>query len=108
MFCSRKRKEIPDNDDLSDCFGKYFLAPTSYLIAMGIENPNEVIGTFKVDSTMAGFINKNISNRKMKYGNKIFDYEKPFAEAQRKGWVVGKVEIWFSDTKSVDDKFNLN
>lgn len=31
-----------------------------------------------------------------------------FAEAQRKGWVVGKVEIWFSDTKSVDDKFNLN
>ena len=31
-----------------------------------------------------------------------------FAEAQQKGWVIGKVEVWFSDTKSVNDKFDLN
>jgi len=31
-----------------------------------------------------------------------------FAEAQRKGWVVGKVEIRFSDTKSVNEKLDLN
>ncbi len=72
--------EIPDNDDLADYFGKYFLAPISYLIAMEIENPNEIIGKFEVDSTMAGFIIKNINNRKKKYGNKIFDYEKPLLQ----------------------------
>ena len=72
--------EIPDNDDLADYFGKYFLAPISYLIAMGIDNPNEIIGKFEVDSSMAGFIAKNINNRKNKYKSKIFDYEKPLLQ----------------------------
>ncbi len=73
-------REDPDNDDLADYFGKYFLAPISYLIAAQIENPNEIIGKFEVDSTMAYYITKNINNRKMKYGNKIFDYEKPLLQ----------------------------
>ena len=31
-----------------------------------------------------------------------------FTEARRKGWVIGKVEVWFFDAKSIIDKFDLN
>ena len=64
-------------DDLADYFGKYFLAPVSYLIAKNIENINAIIALFGVDYTMASFINKNVRNRKRKYGKRIFEYEKP-------------------------------
>ena len=31
-----------------------------------------------------------------------------FAEAQRKGWIKGKVEVWLSDSKTMNDKIDLN
>ena len=70
-------EEIPEDDDLADYFGKYFLAPIPYLIVKKITNENQIMSEFGVDSTMASFIRKNIRNRIVKYGNKIFDYEKP-------------------------------
>ena len=69
--------ENPEDDDLADYFGKYFLAPISYLIAMRIENPNQIMSEFGVDYEMASFITKNIRNRKRRYKNSIFEYEKP-------------------------------
>ncbi|MCR5457177.1 MAG: toxin [Clostridiales bacterium] len=68
--------ENTDNDDLADYFGKYFLAPISYLIALNICNINQIMADFGVDFEMAGFIEKNLRNRRKNYGNKIFDYEK--------------------------------
>ncbi len=69
--------ENTENDDLADYFGKYFLAPISYLIAMKIYNINQIMADFEVDYDMASFIEKNLRNRRKRYGNKIFDYEKP-------------------------------
>lgn len=70
-------EEQPEDDDLADYFGKYFLAPISYLIALGINNINQIMADFHVDYDMAFFIVKNIKNRRDRYGNRIFDYEKP-------------------------------
>ena len=70
-------EEQPEDDDLADYFGKYFLAPISYLIALNINNINQIMADFHVDYDMAFFIEKNIKNRRDRYGNKIFDYEKP-------------------------------
>lgn len=69
--------ELPEDDDLADYFGKYFLAPIPYLIFWHIFSVNEIISTFGVDAEMAGYINKNLRNRVNKYGMKIFDYEQP-------------------------------
>ena len=69
--------ENPEEDDLADYFGKYFLAPISYLIAMNITNTNQIMADFGVDFGMACNIEKNIINRKKRYKNRIFEYEKP-------------------------------
>jgi len=82
--------ENPEDDDLADYFGKYFLSPIPYLIIKGIDNVNEIISTFNVDYTLASYIVKNVNNRKKKYGNKIFDYEKPLIKQ-----LLGK--DWFKE-----------
>jgi hypothetical protein len=69
--------EKAEDDDLADYFGKYFLAPVSYLIALKISNINQIMAVFEVDYEMAGFIEKNLRNRRKRYGNKIFEYEEP-------------------------------
>lgn len=69
--------ENTEDDDLADYFGKYFLAPISYLIAMKTDNHNQIMADFGVDYEMAGYIMKNLRNRRNRYGNMIFDYEKP-------------------------------
>ena len=64
-------------EDLADYFGKYFLAPISYLIALRISNVNQIIADFGVDFEMASFIAKNLRNRRNRYDNRVFKYEKP-------------------------------
>ena len=79
-YISGDTVELPEDDDLADYFGKYFLAPIPYLIYKGIRNPNQIIPDFMVDSEMAGFIAKNIRNREQWYNSKIFPYEKPLLQ----------------------------
>ncbi len=69
--------EKTENDDLADYFGKYFLAPISYLIALNITNINQIVADFAVDYDMATYIVKNLRNRRNRYGDTLFDYEKP-------------------------------
>jgi len=69
--------ENPEDDDLADYFGKYFMAPIPFLIYKRIEDINTIIADFGTDYTMATSIYKNIKNRKLKYGNDLFDYEIP-------------------------------
>ena len=69
--------EDADDDDLAEHFGRYFSAPTPFLIVKGITHPNEIISWFGVTSTIANNIALNIQNRMKKHGVKIFDYEKP-------------------------------
>ena len=69
--------EDDKDDDLAEHFGRYFPAPTPFLIVKGILNPNEIISRFGVSATIANNISSSVRNRVAKYGDKIFDYEKP-------------------------------
>lgn len=79
-YVCEDNNESPEEEDLADYFGKYFLAPISYLIALNISNINQIMADFEVDYEMAGYINKNLRNRRSHYGNQIFDYEMPLLE----------------------------
>ena len=67
-------------DDLADFFGRYFLCPIPYLMIKGIETEEEIISACHVSMEAAGNVVSNIRNRKLKHGNKIFDYEIPLLE----------------------------
>ena len=69
--------ESSPDDDLAEHFGKYFACPTPYLIVKGITHPSDIISRFGVSAEMACYISDSVRNRMAKYGDKIFDYEKP-------------------------------
>ena len=69
-----------EDDDLAEHFGRYFPAPIPYLIVKRIHNPNEIISQFGVSATIANNIASAVRNRIAKYGDRIFDYEKPLIE----------------------------
>lgn len=66
-------------------------------------NTREAFDQVKEGGTVAIYLSK----MKQSSDSERFARE-GFAEAQRKGWIVGKVEVWFSDTKTVNEKFDLN
>ncbi len=70
--------DIPDDDDLAEHFGRYMACPTPYLVVNNITDINVIISTFNVSSDMARNASAAVVNRIKKYGNKIFEYEKPF------------------------------
>lgn len=72
--------EDDSEDDLAEHFARYMACPTPYLIWKNITDVNEIISTFGVSATIAGFVSKSVKNRIDKYGNKIFDYEKPLID----------------------------
>ncbi len=69
--------ENSELDDLAEHFGRFLAAPTPYLVAKNITDINVIISTFDVSATMAKNISTAVTNRTKKYGNTIFDYEKP-------------------------------
>ena len=79
---------------------KQVVSTNSSKLATNIGNAFEQVNK---DGTVAIYL-PNIKRNEM--GEKFA--QEGFAEAQRKGWVVGNVEVWFSDTKSVKDKLDLN
>ena len=76
-YINEDKEEDPEDDDLADYFGKYIACPIPYLIALHITTPNEIISMFGVSYQMACYVAKNVENRIIKYGYKLFDYEKP-------------------------------
>ena len=69
-----------EDDDLAEHFGKYFAAPIPHLIVRNINSPNEIVSRFGVSMTVASNIASQVRNRRAKYGDHIFDYEKPLIE----------------------------
>ena len=69
--------ENDEDDDLAEHFGKYFPAPIPYLIVKNISSPNEIVSRFGVSMTVACNIASQVRNRRAKYGDRIFEYEKP-------------------------------
>lgn len=68
------------DDDLAEHFGRYLACPTPYLIWKGISDVNEIISTFGVSATIAGYVASSVKNRIDKYGDKIFAYELPLID----------------------------
>lgn len=64
-------------DDLADFFARYFMCPIPYLLLKGITHKNDIMSYCRTSMVVAENVCKNIINRQSKYGNKIFEYEKP-------------------------------
>ncbi len=79
-FLNNDISENKYDEEMAEYFSKYLMCPIPYLICENIEDTATIISTFKVSSTVANNILCNIINRKNKYGNKIFDYEKPLID----------------------------
>lgn len=65
------------NDNMADYFSRYFMAPIPYLIKMGIDNELTLISDHGISAEAAAYAIRNVRRRKAKYGDVIFDYEKP-------------------------------
>lgn len=72
--------ENDKDDDLAEHFGRYLACPTPYLVWKNITDVNEIISTFGVSATIAGYVASSVKNRINKYGDKIFDYEQPLID----------------------------
>lgn len=72
--------EDPSDDDLADYFGKYFACPIPYLVKLNITDVTKIVDKFGVSYQMGKYISENVKRRINKYGDKIFDYEKPLIQ----------------------------
>ena len=68
------------NDNMADYFARYFMAPIPYLIKMGIDDELTLISDHGISAEAAMYAIRNVRRRKTRYGDKIFDYEKPLIE----------------------------
>ena len=65
------------DDNMADYFARYFMCPIPYLIKMGIDSEMMLINNHLMSEEAAINTICNVRNRRAKFGNKIFDYEKP-------------------------------
>lgn len=67
-------------EDLANYFARYILCPIPYLIFENISSPLEIAHAFRVSSEVARYVSKNVKKRREKYGDTIFDYERPLID----------------------------
>ena len=67
-------------DDLAEFFARFFLCPIPYLMIKKYDTVNEIVSVCHVSFEAAGYVCKNITNRKRHYGNKVFEYEVPLLQ----------------------------
>lgn len=67
--------EDDEKDDLADFFSRYFMCPVPYLMLKKIDTINEIASVCGVTIPVATNVATNITNRRVKYGNELFDYE---------------------------------
>ena len=68
------------NDNMADYFARYFMAPIPYLIKKGIDDELTLISDHGISAEASMYAIRNVSRRKARYGDMIFDYEKPLIE----------------------------
>lgn len=68
------------NDDMADYFAKYMMCPVPYLIKANINDELTLISDHGVSHTVALNAIKNVHNRRLRFGDKIFEYEKPLID----------------------------
>jgi Zn-dependent peptidase ImmA (M78 family) len=61
-------------------FARYLLCPIPYLIFKNILSVFEIMDTFGLSNEAATNALSNVNNRTNRYGDRIFDYEKPLLE----------------------------
>ena len=76
-FANGDEDDMEYNDNMADYFSRYFMAPIPYLIKMGIDNELTLISDHGISAEAATYAIRNVRRRKAKYGDMIFDYEKP-------------------------------
>ena len=76
-FVNRDNSENAYDEEMADYFAKYFMCPIPYLVYNNITDTNEIISKFNVSYSVACSVSSNVINRQSKYGQQIFDYEKP-------------------------------
>ena len=96
-FVDEDDTEDPEDDDLADYFGKYLACPVPYLVIFGINNPMEIVSKFGLSFKASGYLAQNVDNRRKKYGDKLFPYEKPLI----KHLLSNAYDIFFEEDDAV-------
>lgn len=68
------------DEDMANYFARYIMCPIPILIYRDIDDAYSLERNFGVSSEAAWNALSNVRNRRNKYGDKIFDYEKPLIE----------------------------
>ena len=79
-FSNGDEYDMEYNDNMADYFARYFMAPIPHLIKMGIDDEFTLISDYEISAEAAMYAIRNVRRRKARYGDKIFDYEKPLIE----------------------------
>ncbi len=79
-YVNNDKYEDEKIESMADYFAKYFMCPIPYLVYNNINTVDEIISMFNVSMTVARYVLKNIENRRLKYGNEIFEKEKPLMQ----------------------------
>lgn len=87
ILCNDKDES---DDDLAEYFSKYIRCPIPLLIYQNITDINYIISNFNISHEQSLYIMKNLENRRKKYGNKIFEYEKPLLRSILKDKYIEK------------------
>ncbi|MBQ7266719.1 MAG: hypothetical protein IJS61_11595 [Firmicutes bacterium] len=92
-------KSSDDKDFIKNIEVKRTTSPNPSQLAKNIKEGFEQVG----NDTVAVYLPNHKNN------TSGIDYAKSaFAEAKRKGWIHGTVEVWFSDSKKMSDRLIFN
>lgn len=73
-------EETRKNENLADFFAKWMMCPIAYLVYKDIRSTDEIIAMFGTSRQMASNVNMYVARRMCKFGNKIFENERPLIE----------------------------
>lgn len=76
------------DEDMANYFAKYIMCPIPILIYRNIDDIGSIMNDFMVSYEASYNVLKNLENRRKKYGNVIFDYEKPLIELIEGGGAI--------------------
>lgn len=73
-------EDNPEKDPLATHFGRYLLCPTPILIYLGIDDVYTIMEMFDIGYEASGYALRAAENRRLRYKDRIFEYEKPLIE----------------------------
>ncbi|MCD7884549.1 MAG: ImmA/IrrE family metallo-endopeptidase [Lachnospiraceae bacterium] len=87
-FVCGDTEETLYDENMADFFARYFMCPIPVLICRNVRDIATIMSDYNVGLDAAGNVLSNLKNRRMRYGNKIFEHEQPIVDLIERGGVT--------------------